>query len=73
MKNEQLKNLENDLWADADKLRANSDLNAREYSTPVLGRMFLKFADNIYRQHGDVSLRSMTRRPFECPSQSYPE
>ncbi|WP_198284224.1 type I restriction-modification system subunit M N-terminal domain-containing protein, partial [Bacillus cereus] len=34
-----------------DKLRANSDLKASEYSTPVLGLIFLKFADNKYRQH----------------------
>jgi type I restriction enzyme M protein len=51
MNREQLKKLEADLWAAADKLRANSDLKASEYSTPVLGLIFLKFADNRYRQH----------------------
>lgn len=51
MNREQLKQLEKDLWAAADKLRANSDLKASEYSTPVLGLIFLKFADNKYRQH----------------------
>jgi type I restriction enzyme M protein len=51
MNRDQLKNLEKDLWAAADKLRANSDLKASEYSTPVLGLIFLKFADNKYRQH----------------------
>ncbi|NIM31103.1 MAG: N-6 DNA methylase [Pseudomonas stutzeri] len=51
MNRDQLKRLENDLWAAADKLRANSDLKASEYSTPVLGLIFLKFADNKYRQH----------------------
>lgn len=51
MTRDQLKKLENDLWAAADKLRANSDLKASEYSTPVLGLIFLKFADNKYRQH----------------------
>ena len=30
MNREQLKKLERDLWAAADKLRANSDLKARE-------------------------------------------
>ena len=49
MNREQLKKLENDLWAAADKLRANSDLKANEYSTPVLGLIFRKFADNKYR------------------------
>ena len=54
MNREQLKKLERDLWAAADKLRANSDLKASEYSTPVLGLIFLKFADNKYRQHEEA-------------------
>ena len=54
MNGEQLKKLERDLWAAADKLRANSDLKASEYSTPVLGLIFLKFADNKYRQRQDA-------------------
>jgi type I restriction enzyme M protein len=48
---EQLKQLEKDLWDAADNLRANSDLKSSEYSTPVLGLIFLKFADNNYRRH----------------------
>lgn len=51
MNKEQLKLLEDDLWAAADNLRANSDLKASEYSTPVLGLIFLKFADINYRRH----------------------
>lgn len=51
MTKEQLKKLEADLWRSADSLRANSDLKASEYSTPVLGLIFLKFADNNYRKH----------------------
>src|SRR6266513_5826623 len=51
MTKEQLKQLEKDLWDAADSLRANSDLRASEYSTPVLGLIFLRFADNKYRQH----------------------
>jgi len=48
MNNEQLKQLEKDLWSAADNLRANSDLKSSEYATPVLGLIFLKFADNNY-------------------------
>lgn len=51
MTREQLKQLENDLWSAADNLRANSDLKASEYGTPVLGLIFLKFADINYRRH----------------------
>ena len=47
---QQLKQLEADLWRSSDDLRANSDLKASEYSTPVLGLIFLKFADNKYRR-----------------------
>jgi type I restriction enzyme M protein len=51
MTKEQLKKLEADLWTAADNLRANSDLKSSEYSIPVLGLIFLRFADNNYRRH----------------------
>jgi type I restriction enzyme M protein len=51
MNREQLKQLEADLWRAADNLRANSGLKPSAYSTPVLGIIFLKFADNNYRRH----------------------
>ena len=35
--------LEKNLWSAADNLRANSDLKSQEYSTPVLGLIFLKY------------------------------
>lgn len=37
--------LEKQLWAAADELRANSGLTAAQYSQPVLGLIFLRFAD----------------------------
>lgn len=40
--------LEKRLWASADGLRANSKLKASEYSAPVLGLIFLRFADNRF-------------------------
>jgi type I restriction enzyme M protein len=48
---EQLKNLEDTLWKSADTLRANSDLKSSEYATPVLGLIFLRFADNKYSRY----------------------
>ena len=39
------KDLELRLWGAADELRANSKLKASEYSIPVLGLIFLRFAD----------------------------
>lgn len=46
-----IKKLEATLWNTADTLRANSDLKQSEYSTPVLGLIFLKFADNKYSHY----------------------
>ena len=51
MTKEELKKLEATLWRTADTLRANSDLKSSEYSTPVLGIIFLRFADNKYSQY----------------------
>jgi len=36
------------LWETADELRANSHLKAGDYSVPVLGLIFLKFADSRF-------------------------
>jgi type I restriction enzyme M protein len=38
------------LWETADELRANSHLKSGEYSIPVLGLIFLKFADRRFAQ-----------------------
>ena len=61
MNKDQLKKLEADLWSAADKLRANSDLKSSEYATPVLGLIFLKFADNNYRNHEAEILAEYTK------------
>ncbi|RLF68397.1 MAG: SAM-dependent DNA methyltransferase [Thermoplasmata archaeon] len=37
--------LETRLWSASDQLRANSELKASEYAAPVLGLIFLKYAD----------------------------
>ncbi|WP_288432125.1 N-6 DNA methylase [uncultured Acinetobacter sp.] len=53
----ELKQLEDQLWSAADSLRANTDLKPNEYSTPVLGLIFLKFADNKYAAAEDTILK----------------
>lgn len=53
MYREQLKQLERQLWSAADNLRANSGLKSNQHSTPILGRIFLRFADNIDRRSED--------------------
>lgn len=39
-----------ELWSAADKLRANSGLKASEYASPVLGLIFLRFAEYKFTQ-----------------------
>ncbi|WP_271398395.1 type I restriction-modification system subunit M [Salinicoccus roseus] len=53
MNQDRLNNLKKNLWNTADELRANSGLKASAYSIPVLGLIFLKFADAKYTQHED--------------------
>ncbi|ADG67056.1 Site-specific DNA-methyltransferase (adenine- specific) [Planctopirus limnophila DSM 3776] len=42
--------IERRLWASADELRANSKLKSSEYSVPVLGLIFLRYADHRFTQ-----------------------
>lgn len=55
-----IKQLEADLWASADVLRANANLNAGQYCMPVLGLLFLKYAYGRYRK---VEVELMKNRP----------
>ena len=47
---QKLKKLENSLWDAANQLRQGAGLKATEYASPILGLIFLKFADIKYRQ-----------------------
>ena len=40
--------VEKRLWEAADELRANSKLKSSEYSVPVLGLIFLRYADQKF-------------------------
>jgi len=48
MTNKQIKELKDRLWEGADQLRANSGLKYTEYATPILGLIFLRFAESKY-------------------------
>ena len=55
--------IENRLWSIADELRANSRLRASEYSTPVLGLIFLRYADHKFAQaEGEIRETASTSR-----------
>ena len=42
--------IERRLWAVADQLRANSGLKPSEYSRPVLGLLFLRYAEGRFAE-----------------------
>ena len=42
--------LQSKLWETADQLRANSELKSSEYASPVLGLIFLRYADQRFVQ-----------------------
>ena len=42
--------LDKHLWDAADELRATSKLKSSEYSVPVLGLIFLRYADHKFTQ-----------------------
>ena len=48
MTKKQLKELEDNLWASANALRAYGGWKASDYALPVLELIFLRFADNKY-------------------------
>ncbi len=58
-----LNELQNRLWEAADELRANSGLRASEYSTPVLGLIFLRYADLRFDDvHAELGGKGSGRR-----------
>lgn len=50
MNQQEIKQLETELWDSANSLRANSKLTAAEYKDPVLGLILLRYAQNRYEQ-----------------------
>src|SRR4051812_10980200 len=57
--------IEKRLWESADQLRANSNLSASEYSVPVLGMIFLRYADHkfeVAQQELGTQIRRGRRR-----------
>ena len=59
MTNKQLKNLKDTLWMTADQLRANSGLKSTEYAEPILGLIFLRFADVKSKNAVSICLKKL--------------
>ena len=47
----ELKQLKDNLWHSADVLRAGAHLAANKYGQPILGLIFLRYADILFKQH----------------------
>jgi type I restriction enzyme M protein len=55
--------LEKGLWAAADQLRANSGLTSQQYGQPVLGLIFLRFAEvRFAKRRADLEKQAETAR-----------
>ncbi|MBP7710204.1 MAG: N-6 DNA methylase [Rickettsiales bacterium] len=57
--------VKNDLWEAANKLRAESNLKTAEFSVPVLGLIFLRYADFKFseaKQKFDTELKNLSER-----------
>jgi type I restriction enzyme M protein len=62
-----LAELERRLWAAADALRANSSLTPAEYRGPVLGLIFLAFAEHRFDElRPELELKATERRPVSA-------
>lgn len=51
MTDQELKKLKDDLWHSADMLRASAHLAPNKYGQPILGLIFLRYADILFKQH----------------------
>ena len=54
MTDKELKQLKDNLWHSADVLRAGAHLAANKYGQPILGLIFLRYADFLFKQHKDA-------------------
>lgn len=51
MTDKELKKLKDNLWHAADVLRAGAHLSANKYGQPILGLIFLRYADILFKRH----------------------
>lgn len=61
MTDKELKDLKDRLWHSADVLRASAHIAANKYGQPILGLIFLRYADILYKQHHDEIVAEYTR------------
>ena len=63
MTDTELKNLKDNLWHSAGILRAGAHLAANKYGQPILGLIFLRYADVFFKQHNAEIDEEYNRTP----------
>lgn len=76
MTQEDIKQLERELWDAADELRGNSKLTAAEYKDPLLGLVLLRFAQNRYEDkkvqvEKNIPINPRTKKKREANKDDY--
>jgi type I restriction enzyme M protein len=61
MTDKELKTLKDNLWHAADVLRSGAHLAANKYGQPILGLIFLRYADILFKQHKDEIEKEFAR------------
>ncbi len=57
MTDQEIKELQDNLWHAADVLRSGAHLAANKYGQPILGLIFLRYADILFKQHKDEIMK----------------
>lgn len=62
MNDKELKKLKDNLWHAADILRQGAHLAANKYGQPILGLIFLRYADILYKQNKNQIMEEYNRK-----------
>lgn len=71
MTNEELRKLKSDLWQSADMLREGAHLSNVDYGEPILGLIFLRYADILYKQNKEEIDKEYNRHKGSRNEKSY--
>jgi type I restriction enzyme M protein len=69
----ELKKLKDDLWHSADILRSGAHIAANKYGQPILGLIFLRYADILFKQHKDEIDKEYNAKKGGRAERSYKE
>ena len=73
MNNLELKQLKDKLWHSADILRSGAHISANKYGQPILGLIFLRYADILFKQHKEEIDKEFNSKKGTRAERSYEE